>query len=653
MRRSIATVSMSGTLRQKLEAIAAARFDAIELFEADFINFNGSAAELRAMASDLGLGIDLYQPLRDFEGMPDEVFRRNLDRAERKFDVMQALGAPLMLVCSNTSPLSLGDAERSAAQLHELAERAARRNLRIGFEALAWGRWVKLYSQAWRVVERANHPHLGLILDSFHTLSLRDDPAGIAAIPGERIFFVQMADAPLMAMDVLQWARHYRNFPGQGQFDMENFFEQVLLSGYDGNLSLEIFNDVFRETPNRRTAVDAMRSLLYLESQVRRRLERLRDAADADAQPSATQQAGAREAARRGLARTELFNPPDAAPLGGIGFLEFGVDEAAAAALGALFEQLGFARVGRHRSKAVTLYRQGHIQLIVNAQPGSDARARFDAQGPSVCALGLETPDPVLAANRASALLSARYDSPRGPGELRLPAIVAPGGTVVHFVPVATDAAGELDADFLLEAPTATAPAACGLQAIDHIAMALANDQFDTWMLFCRAVLGLQAGESLELADPFGLIRSCGLANAERSVRVVLNVSLSQRTRTARQVSATGRSGGSVHHIALRCDDIFASVTQLRANGVRCVPISANYYDDLLARLDLDEPLVRRMQALDILYDRSAAGEYFHAYTEAFADRFFFEIVQRNDYDGYGAVNAPARMASQEQAAPR
>ena len=81
-----------------------------------------------------------------------------------------------------------------------------------------------------------------------------------------------MADAPLLAMDVLQWARHFRNFPGQGQFDVTTFFEQVLRSGYRGTLSLEIFNDVFRETPNRRTAVDAMRSLLYLESEARGRL---------------------------------------------------------------------------------------------------------------------------------------------------------------------------------------------------------------------------------------------------------------------------------------------------------------------------------------------------------------------------------------------
>jgi len=154
-----------------------------------------------------------------------------------------ALGASLMLVCSNTSPLALDDAARSAAQLHALADRAAKRKLRIGYEALAWGRFVRLYGQAWKIVAQADHPHLGLILDSFHTLSLQDDPAGIAAIPGERIFFLQMADAPLLAMDVLQWARHFRNFPGHGQFDLDNFFEQVLRAGYTGPLSLEIFND--------------------------------------------------------------------------------------------------------------------------------------------------------------------------------------------------------------------------------------------------------------------------------------------------------------------------------------------------------------------------------------------------------------------------
>jgi 3-dehydroshikimate dehydratase len=175
---------MSGTLREKLEAIAAARFDGYELFENDLIYFNGSPAAAGAIATDLGLTCELYQPFRDFEGAPDAAFRHSLERAEQKFDVMQALGAQLMLVCSNTSADVIADEERAAAQLRELAERAAKRNLRIGYEAPAWGRVVNRYGQAWSIVKRANHPHLGLILDSFHTLSLRDDPAPIARIPG-------------------------------------------------------------------------------------------------------------------------------------------------------------------------------------------------------------------------------------------------------------------------------------------------------------------------------------------------------------------------------------------------------------------------------------------------------------------------------------
>ena len=632
MHRSIATVSLSGTLRQKLDAIAAARFDGIELFEPDFIQFAGSAKELRALTADLGLAIDLYQPFRDFEGMPEALFRRSLDRAERKFDLMQELGAPLVLVCSNTSPASLPGAVLAAAQLRELADRAARRNLRIGFEALAWGRHVNLYGQAWDIVQRVDHPHLGLILDSFHTLSLNDDPAGIAKIPGEKIFFLQMADAPRLAMDVLQWARHFRNFPGQGQFDLDNFFEQVLRAGYAGPLSLEIFNDLFRETPNRRTATDAMRSLLYLESQARTRLRDAAERGDAVAQ--------------RAAQRTELFDPPLAPPLSGVAFIEFAVDEAGAAALDLMFGQLGFRRAGTHRSKQATLYAQGDIRLIVNAQPGSFARTRFDAQGPCACAVGLGSPEPARSVARATALLSARFDSPLGQYELAMPAIVAPGGILVYFVPVGAGAPHFDEIDFAIERGAVNGGA--GLQSIDHIAFGMPQDQLDSWVLFCRAVLGLATGDSLELADPFGLIRSSGVANDTRSVRFVLNVSASQRTRIARTLSASG--GAGVHHIAFGCSDIYATVARLRASGAPFVPISANYYDDLVTRFDIEPAKVERMRELGLLFDRTPQGDYLHIYTEAYADRFFFEIVQRvGGYDAYGALNASARLASQAQ----
>jgi 4-hydroxyphenylpyruvate dioxygenase len=633
MRRAVATVSLSGSLRDKLEAIAAAGFDAIELFENDFVTSAAPATELRAMCADLGLGIDLYQPFRDFEGMPDELHVKNLVRAERKFDLMQQLGAPLMLVCSNTSPASLGDAARAASQLHELAERAARRGLRVGFEALAWGRHVKLYGQAWRIVEMAAHPQLGLVLDSFHTLSLKDDPTAIARIPGDKIFFVQMADAPLLAMDVLQWARHFRNFPGQGQFDVVGFVTQVLRSGYSGTLSLEIFNDVFRETPNRRTAVDAMRSLLWLESEARSRL------APGDGRAPAAP------------VHVELADIPAATTLGGFAFVEFGVDDETARALEQVLSQLGFVPAGRHRSKRCTLWRQGGLRFVINAEPGSDARARFAEQGAVVSAVGLHTDDAVRAVARAAALLSAPFESPLGAGELHLPAFRSPGGMLLHFIPAAHGADGFAEVDFIAEAAADTAGVELGLTNIDHLALALTADQLDTWVLFSRAVLALEVGDSIDLPDPFGLVRTSSVATADRSVRLLLNVSQSRRTGTARTVALHGGKP-AVHNIAIACQDIFAAVARLRQRGFAFVDVSPNVYDDLVARFDLAPALAQKMRQLGVLYDRNADGEYFHAYGRPFAGRFSFELVQRQGYDGYGALNSAARMAAQAQMPP-
>src|SRR5271157_1302526 len=98
--KSIATVSLSGTLPEKLETAAAIGFDGVEIFEADMLNFSGSPAEVRRIAEGLGLAITIFQPFRDFECMPEAQRVRNLDRAERKFDVMEALGTDLVLVCS-------------------------------------------------------------------------------------------------------------------------------------------------------------------------------------------------------------------------------------------------------------------------------------------------------------------------------------------------------------------------------------------------------------------------------------------------------------------------------------------------------------------------------------------------------------------------
>jgi 4-hydroxyphenylpyruvate dioxygenase len=155
-------------------------------------------------------------------------------RAERKCDVMLELGCDLLLVCSNVSEQSLGGIDRAAADFNELGERAASRGLRVAYEALAWGRHVNDYRDAWEVVRRAAHPSVGLLLDSFHTLVRKTDLGAMRAIPSDRIFLVQVADAPRLQLDYLSWSRHYRCFPGQGELAVDAFMEALQATGYDG-----------------------------------------------------------------------------------------------------------------------------------------------------------------------------------------------------------------------------------------------------------------------------------------------------------------------------------------------------------------------------------------------------------------------------------
>ena len=216
------------------------------------------------MAADLGLAIDLYQPFRDFEAVPEGLHLKNLRRAERKFEVVRRLGVSTLLVCSNVSPTAIDDDGLAAAQLHALAELASPYGIRIAYEALAWGRHVNDYLHSWRIAEAASHPNIGLCLDSFHVLTRGVDPIGIESIPGDRLFFVQLADAPRLPMHQLHWSRHHRCFPGQGDLDVVRFLGHVLAVGYQGSLSLEVFNDVFRQSDPVRMARDGMRSLIAL-----------------------------------------------------------------------------------------------------------------------------------------------------------------------------------------------------------------------------------------------------------------------------------------------------------------------------------------------------------------------------------------------------
>ncbi|WP_409468325.1 bifunctional sugar phosphate isomerase/epimerase/4-hydroxyphenylpyruvate dioxygenase family protein [Streptomyces sp. HC307] len=584
MRTSIATVSLSGSLTEKLTAASRAGFDGVEIFENDLLASPLTPEEIRARCADLGLTIDLYQPMRDIEAVPADEFARNLRRARHKFELMHRLGADTVLVCSSVSPLAVDDDALAAEQLHQLADLAQDFGIRVAYEALAWGRHVSTYDHAWRIVETAAHPTLGTCLDSFHILSRGSDVKGIEDIPGEKIFFLQLADAPLLAMDVLQWSRHYRCFPGQGGFDVAGLVRHVLRTGYAGPLSLEVFNDVFRQAEAGPTAVDAHRSLLVLQ-----------EAVGAAALP--------RPVVPTGVAFAELVTP-DTEPVS------------------ALLTALGFARTARHRTKPVDLWQQGEARILVNTGPS------VPRGGTQLAAIGLQSPDPAAAAERAEALLAPVLPRRRAPEDAPLDAVAAPDGTELFFC-----GSDRWRTDFEHLAHT---PAATDVHRIDHLALTQPWHHFDEATLFHRSVLGLHPQESVDVADPYGLLRSRAVTNADGSVRIALTVGAAPTDDTVR-----------AQHIALATDDVIAAARRFREAGGHLLPVPANYHDDLAARYDLTDEELKTYRDLGILYDRDAYGVFRHCYTQT-VGRVFFELVQRDDgYRGYGAQNAPVRLAAQ------
>ena len=593
MRTSIATVSLSGSLTEKLTAASRAGFDGVEIFENDLLASPLRPEEIRARCADLGLSIDLYQPMRDIEAVPEEEFARNMRRARHKFEVMRRLGAETVLVCSSVSPLAVDDDALAAEQLSQLADLAQDFGIRVAYEALAWGRHVSTYDHAWHVVETADHPALGTCLDSFHILSRGSDPKGIEDIPGEKIFFLQLADAPLLAMDVLQWSRHYRCFPGQGGFDVAGLVRHVLRTGYAGPLSLEVFNDVFRQAEAGPTAVDAQRSLLVLQEAV--------GPAELPAPVVPT-----------GVAFAELVTP-DAEPVSEV--------------LGAL----GFVRIARHRSKPVDLWQAGEARVLVNTGPA----ARRDGTG--LAAIGLESPDPAGAARRAEALLAPVLPRRRASEDAPLDAVAAPDGTELFFCATGRPQLPDWRGDF--EDVEHAAPAAPGVRCIDHLALVQPWHHFDEATLFHRGVLGLSAQESVDVADPYGLLRSRAVTSADGSVRIALSVGAAPADDTVH-----------AQHIALATDDVVAAARRFRAAGGLLLAMPANYYDDLAARFEFAEGELETYRDLGILYDRDRYGEFRHCYTRT-VGRVFFELVQRDGgYQGYGAQNAPVRLAAQHAA---
>jgi 4-hydroxyphenylpyruvate dioxygenase len=619
MRTGIATVCLSGTLKEKMQACALAGFDGIEIFEQDLVTSPLSPEDVRKMAADLGLGLDLYQPFRDFDGVTPDLLKANLRRAEAKFKLMSRLGMDTILVCSNVATATIDDDALRASQLTELAQLAGDHGVKVAYEALAWGKYVNDYEHAYRLVELVDHPNFGTCLDSFHILSRDWDTSAIEEMNADKIFFVQVADAPKLSMDVLSWSRHYRVFPGEGQFELAKFMGHVVRVGYTGPVSLEVFNDVFRQSDVERTAVDAMRSLIWLEEQSAKWLA-----------GTSAEGAAANGAASRRRYPMELATLPKVSEPAGFNFAEVKADDTVQ--LEKLLGQLGFAFEGRHRTKDVQLWTMGQARVIINEQAASHSE-------PAIAALGFDVDSPVIASARAQQLKAPVVARKVQADEEVFQGISAPDSTEIFLCQGSPDGTAAWTHEFGegLEHGSSTGPGA----VIDHVNLAQPWQHFDEAVLFYTSALALEPQPFAEVPSPSGLVRSQVMQTSDGAVRLVLNLAPNQQA-PAQQAHKTYQE-----HIAFAVEDLVSTARSARDRGLEFLQIPANYYEDLDARFDLEPGFLATLRELNLLYDRDTSGEFLHFYTATVGSVFFEMVERRGNYDGYGAPNAPVRHAVQ------
>ena len=215
------TITLAGTLEQKLDAIRGAGFRQVMLSARDLTSHEGGIDAAVAAVKRSGLRVTGFQVLRDFEGLSGPPARVQGRRREGDAaDVRRGGLADLLLVCSSTSVHATGDFDVLAKDLAKLATLAVPFGIRVAYEALSWGRHVNEYPKAWEIVERANRSNLGLALDSFHILATKTTQDELEYVFPDRIFLVQLSDFMWQEIrspeEKINTARHFRVFPGEG-----------------------------------------------------------------------------------------------------------------------------------------------------------------------------------------------------------------------------------------------------------------------------------------------------------------------------------------------------------------------------------------------------------------------------------------------------
>jgi len=363
-----------------------------------------------------------------------------------------------------------------------------------------------------------------------------------------------------------------------------------------------------------------------------------------------------------------MSQPSPDNPMGtdGFEFVEYAAPDPAA--LGALFERLAFVPIARHRHKRVTLYRQGEVNFIINAEPDSFAQRFARLHGPSICAIGLRVQNAAQAYRRALDLGAWGFDSSSGPMELNIPAIKGIGDSLIYFVDrwrgkhgrqpgYRAGCIGDIsiyDVDFEPIGGAAgladPQPPGAGLLAIDHLTHNVHRGRMKEWAEFYQRLFNFREVRYFDIEGRQTGLKSKAMCSPCGKIRIPINESSDDQSQISEYLDQY--HGEGIQHIALATADIYRSVQLLLERGVRFQETPETYFDRIDARLPGHGEPLEALRRLRILIDGNPGAAHrellLQIFTRNVVGPIFFEIIQRKGHDGFGEGNFQALFESIE-----
>lgn len=341
---------------------------------------------------------------------------------------------------------------------------------------------------------------------------------------------------------------------------------------------------------------------------------------------------------------------PNHNPLGtdGFEFVEFTAPSTAGIQqLHALFEMMGFTAIARHRSKDVTLFRQGGINFLVNSSPYTHFAQFATAHGPSACAMGWRVQDAPAAYAHAVAQGAVPFDARPGFMELRLPSVYGIGNSVLYFADQVTGHS-IYDVDFIALPGVDQQPQGVGLTEIDHLTHNVARGNMDVWSGFYERIANFKQIRYFDIEGKQTGLFSKAMTSPCGRIRIPINESADDHSQIEEFLKQY--RGEGIQHIALATTDIYATVAKLKERGVIFMDTLDAYYDKVDVRVPDHGESVARLQELKILIDGAPVeGILLQIFTSTVIGPIFFEVIQRKGNEGFGEGNFRALFESIEE----